>query len=232
MQRCCRVCYGAVGFDASGRTVQERGGSVLNRVFCAHGDLCGALALGLTVGLALMLAGGCSPKKTAAPERATKEKPYDFEREGRIPEAQGKEKQAEPDIQEMPIEPEEVAAEDVEAPPDTARAVPPDSAGAGAPAIAPPAGVAGVAGQQGGTAVPVFRVQVFATANETAAQDTKRNAEARLGLAAYVALEEGLFKVRVGDATTRVEAEKIRRRCQNAGYTDAWIVTDVRKTAP
>lgn len=221
MQKSRRVCYGAVGFDASGRTVQERGGSVLNRVFCAHGDFCGALTLGFTVGLALMLAGGCSPKKTAAPERATKEKPYDFEREGKIPEAQGKEKQPEPDVEEMPVEAEDVAAEDVEAPPDTARAV--------APAIAPPTAVAG---QVGGTAVPVFRVQVFATASETAAQDAKRSAEARLGLVVYLAQEAGLFKVRVGDATTRVEAEKIRRRCQEVGYTDAWIVTDVRKTAP
>jgi hypothetical protein len=78
----------------------------------------------------------------------------------------------------------------------------------------------------------VFRVQVFATASEAAAKEAQRSAEARVGLVVHVVQETGLFKVRVGDATTRVEAEKIRRRCQNAGYTDAWIVTDVLKTAP
>jgi hypothetical protein len=161
---------------------------------------------------------GCSPKKTAAPEQATKDEPYDFEKEGTIPPAEETDVAPEADFEELPMEDDSVVAEDVEAPKDTTKAAPP-----------PGGGPAGVSGKDGSFAVPVYRVQILATSSEQSATDLKNKVQKRLGFAAYVSFVDGMYKVRVGDSSTREEAEKVRRRCREAGYHDAWIVTDVLK---
>jgi hypothetical protein len=171
--------------------------------------------------LAVFLAAGllgiqaCAPAKTKAPEKSTAEQPYDLEQEGEIPPPPAEEVPAEADVEEIPVDNNDVEAENVEAPRDTTKS---DETGAGP---------AGVEGRDGSVAVPVFRVQILATSSEQSALDAKNRVEKRLGLAAYISLVDGMYKVRVGDCATREEANKVREKCRGAGYTDAWIVTDV-----
>jgi hypothetical protein len=188
-----------------------------NRRILVVGSAVAALALTMLLVVGLT---GCAPKKTAkAPERATNDEPYDFEKEGTIPPPEETDVTPEADVEELPMEDDSVVAEDVEAPKDTTKAVPPPG----------PGGPAGVSGKDGSFAVPVYRVQIMATSSEQSAMDLKSRVEKRLGFAAYVSFVDGMYKVRVGDSGTRGEAEKVRTRCRQAGYTDAWIVTDVLK---
>jgi len=164
--------------------------------------------------LAAIVAVGCSPKQAAkAPEKATADQPYDFEKEGEIPPPEEKAAPPESDVEEIAMDDDEIVGENVEAPKDTTRAA------GGGPAT--------VSGKDGGFAIPVFRVQILATSSEKSATDTRNKVERRLGLPAYVSFEDGMYKVRVGDSSTREGAEKVRTKVRGAGYTDAWIVTDV-----
>lgn len=171
------------------------------------------LAVFLAAGL--MGLGACAPAKTKAPEKTSAEQPYDLEKEGEIPPPPAEETPAQADVEEIPVEENDVEAENVEAPKDTTKSV---ETGAGP---------AGVEGRDGSVSVPVFRVQILATSSEQSALDAKKRVENRLGLAAYINLVDGMYKVRVGDCSTREEADKVREKCRGAGYTDAWIVTDV-----
>ena len=161
----------------------------------------------------------CSAKQaTKAPERASASQPYDFEKEGTVPPPDQTEPKPEADVEEIVVEENDIVGEDVEAPKDTTK----ETRG----------GPGRVEGKDGGFALPVFRVQVLATTSEQSALDTKSKIEGRLGLPAYVAFEDGLYKVRVGDSPTRELAEKVRTKLRGAGYTDAWIVTDVLRGEP
>lgn len=174
----------------------------------------------VVVSIVALLAAGllaCTPAKTKAPEKASSEQPYDFEKEGDIP-PEDTEAVAEVDVEEIPVEEDEVVGENVEAPKDTTRA---KGGGPGA-----------VSGKDGSIAIPVLRVQILATTSEQSALDTEAEIERRLGIDARVTFEDGMYKVRVGDCTNRTEAEKVRRKCREAGYTDAWIVSDVRTGGP
>jgi hypothetical protein len=168
--------------------------------------------------VAVMLA-ACSPKQTAkAPEQATADQPYELEQEGTIPPPEETASKPEADVEEIAVDDREIVGEDVAAPKDTTRA-----AGRGPKTVE---------GKDGGFAIPVYRVQVLATTSEQSALDTKKKIENRLSLPAYVKFEDGMFKVRVGDCSTREEAEKVRGKVRGAGYTDAWIVTDVLRGQP
>jgi hypothetical protein len=161
----------------------------------------------------------CSPKQAAkAPERATAKQPYQLESEGTVPPPEKKASNPEADVEEIVVQEPEIVGEDVPAPKDTTKAA--------------RRGPTTVEGKDGGFAIPVFRVQVLATTSEKSARDTKKKIEDRLSLPAYVSLEDGMFKVRVGDCTTRAEAQKLRGKVRAAGYTDAWIVTDVLRGQP
>jgi hypothetical protein len=160
----------------------------------------------------------CAPSKTKAPEQASSKEPYEFEKEGDIPPPEETDVAAEVDVEEIPVEEEEIVGENVEAPKDTTRAT---GGGPGA-----------VAGKDGSIAVPVLRVQILATTSEQSALDAKKKIENRLRYAVYITHEDGMYKVRVGDCENRTEAEKVRRVCREAGYTDAWIVSDVLRAGP
>jgi len=170
----------------------------------------------LSIALALT---ACAPKQAIkAPERASSAQPYDFEREGKVPPPEEPEPKPEADVEEIVVEENDIVGEDVVAPKDTTKAA--------------RGGPGRVEGKDGGFALPVFRVQVLATTSEQSARDTKNKIEGRLGLPAYVAFEDGMYKVRVGDSPTRELAEKVRTKLRGAGYTDAWIVTDVLRGKP
>jgi hypothetical protein len=140
-----------------------------------------------------------------------------LEEEGEIPPKDVRDSPAEADVEEIPVENDDVVGENVVAPKDTTK-----SRETGA-------GPAGVEGRDGSFALPVFRVQILATSSEHSAMEAKKRVEKKLGFAAYVSFVDGMYKVRVGDCSSREEADKVRERCRGAGYSDAWIVTDVMK---
>ncbi len=169
--------------------------------------------------LAMVALGGwaCTPAKTTTSKKASADKPYSLEEEGEIPPKEVRDTPAEADFEEIPVENDDVESENVEAPKDTTNT---GKTGAGP---------AGVPGKDGGFAIPVYRVQVLATSSEQSAMDAKKKVENKLGFPAYMSLVDGMYKVRVGDCASREEANKVRERCRGAGYSDAWIVTDVMK---
>lgn len=176
---------------------------------------------------ALLAAASCAPQKDQSVGRAGDKGQYEFEKEGTVGHGTGDAAVEETDFEEIPLTEEDVVGEEVEAPRDTASTeglVPGPKTGGGP--------MAGVAGKDGGSMTPVFRIQILAVGDEVSAQDARQTAEVRLKQPAYVELVDGMYKVRVGDYGTRVEAEKALRKCRESGYPDAWIVTGVIKIGP
>ncbi|HXV14602.1 MAG TPA: SPOR domain-containing protein [Candidatus Krumholzibacteria bacterium] len=142
-----------------------------------------------------------TPSRPASVERASDRNPYDFRSEGKIPPLSPSDAPNEPDVEEMGITETAIESSDAEAPPDTAARAP----------------------EPTDTLVDGFRVQVFASADREIAENAARGAQERLGLASYVELDGGVYKVRVGDYAARAQADQalaaVRRH-----YADAWIV--------
>ena len=72
-----------------------------------------------------------------------------------------------------------------------------------------------------------YRVQLLTTKSyeaATVAQQTAAEQFAPLNLKTYIKFEAPLYKVRVGDALTRSEAEEIRETARDFGYKGAFIV--------
>ena len=75
----------------------------------------------------------------------------------------------------------------------------------------------------------VYRVQVYASKDRAAAENTRQRAAADTRMAAYLEFEEGLYKVRVGDFAERKEAAEAKTKF-GARYPGSWVVmTTVRK---
>ncbi|OQY29943.1 MAG: hypothetical protein B6244_01405 [Candidatus Cloacimonetes bacterium 4572_55] len=75
-----------------------------------------------------------------------------------------------------------------------------------------------------GRTVPGFRIQISAMSTKDGAMTSAQNAADRLNLKGYVEQDAGLWKVRMGNARSRQEAEDIRDYIRNNGFPDAWIV--------
>ncbi len=78
-----------------------------------------------------------------------------------------------------------------------------------------------------------FRVQIFAFSSKERAEKAKQEAEQVLSLPVYIEYDptiDGPYKVRVGDFTTREEAEKYKEKLRQEGYPDAFVVeTQINK---
>ena len=177
---------------------------------------CAFVVLGFTVALAGCAsappAGSPTPKPPSV-ERGTAKKPYDFRSEGTIPPLTPADAANEPDVEERGVADSTIDVTDAEAPPDTAREP--------APVPAPVAAESLIDG---------FRVQVFATADREIAENASRSAQERLNLPAYVDLDGGMYKVRVGDFATRAQADQALGAIRSQ-YSDAWVVASkVRAT--
>lgn len=162
----------------------------------------GVVAVAALAGCATTPKSGGSAAKPESVERASESKPYDFRAEGTIPPRAPADAPNEPDVEERGVSETAIDVADAEAPPVTA------------PVAAP---------TTSDTLVDGFRVQVFATADREIADNAARTAGERLGMPAYVDLDGGVYKVRMGDFSARPEADQalaaVRRQ-----YADAWIV--------
>lgn len=69
-----------------------------------------------------------------------------------------------------------------------------------------------------------YRVQLLASSSLEDVLRFREQVEELSGVAAYLVEEQSLWKVRVGDETSRTAAETLRRRLVARGYEDAFIV--------
>lgn len=151
--------------------------------------------------------GATAPAKQSSSrvEPASSGKGYDFRKEGRIPSPSGGQARPETDVEEIALDDSsQVDVTDAEAPP---VAVPPPPP--------PPTASAVVDG---------FRIQVFASADRDVAQNARAVAAERLNLPAYLDLDGGVYKVRVGDFASREAADAALGAVRGQYYPDAWIV--------
>jgi cell division septation protein DedD len=163
----------------------------------------------MVLGLLVAFGAGCAAQPRGKPAtgtqpRASEKQPYDFKSEGKVPPVSSSSATVEADVEEMPIEGNSVDVTEAEAPPppppDTTAAARPDSTTEG------------------------FRVQVFASADREVAENAAKVAEQRLGVRAYVDLDAGMYKVRLGDYLRRPDAEAAMATMRGHYYPDAWIV--------
>ena len=71
-----------------------------------------------------------------------------------------------------------------------------------------------------------FRIQIFASGNIDEATAAQRQLRSKVPDSVYVVYDPPVYKVRVGDYASRLEANQRLTRIVNAGYDDAWVVAD------
>jgi len=83
-----------------------------------------------------------------------------------------------------------------------------------------------VAPDKGAAAVEQrFRIQILALSQIDMARREKVNAENAMKQPVFMASEQSLYKLYVGDFKTRAEAEAALPEIRKLGYKDAWVVS-------
>jgi hypothetical protein len=71
-----------------------------------------------------------------------------------------------------------------------------------------------------------FRVQIIATDNMALARNAEQKAQTQFNEKVYLIYDQPNFKIRVGNCSTREEAEFLRKKAVSLGYVDSWVVKD------
>jgi len=71
-----------------------------------------------------------------------------------------------------------------------------------------------------------FRIQIFASGSIDEATAAKRVLNQKVADSVYVVYDPPVYKVRMGDYASRLEANQRLTRIVNIGYDDAWVVSD------
>lgn len=69
-----------------------------------------------------------------------------------------------------------------------------------------------------------YRIQIFQTESAQEARNVQQDAFLRLDIDAYVSYDNPYYKVRIGDFTSRYDAEEFLDSLEGRGYKSAWIV--------
>jgi len=75
-----------------------------------------------------------------------------------------------------------------------------------------------------------FRIQLYATRDIEKAKTVAESARQLFNEKTYIEYQEPLYKVRIGDYTTREQAERMRYRVTSSGFEDAWLVETTIRT--
>lgn len=70
----------------------------------------------------------------------------------------------------------------------------------------------------------IYKVQLFATYDEMKANKVKNDLQGKFSETVYVEYIAPYYKVRVGEFTTKAQAENLRDEARSKGYSDAFIV--------
>ena len=161
----------------------------------------------LVVSVFVVMSVGCAQRQALEQPRPSS-KPYDWQKEGDIPPLDSARTKREVDrvdsFEDLSVDEDSLAFDGVE----------------NIEEIAEPLG----ADESSVIMDDGYRVQVFATADQARAEKVREDAAYKLGIAAYVLSEDGVYKVRAGDCLAREQADLLRTRCQQVGYADAWVV--------
>jgi len=71
---------------------------------------------------------------------------------------------------------------------------------------------------------PRFRIQILASSQADMVRRAKSDAETATGLPVFMASEQSLYKLYVGDYKTKAEADAALPEIKSKGYADAWVV--------
>jgi hypothetical protein len=161
------------------------------------------------VAVCAMTAGFAACGATAPPKQnSSRVEPakggYDFKSEGKIPQPAGGSARPEADVEEIAVSDTSLDVSEADAPSDTT----------------PPAAVPVVSN----STADGFRIQLFATADRDVAENARNVAAGRLHMPAYLDLDAGVYKVRVGDYLTREQASAALPSVRGQFYPDAWVV--------
>lgn len=80
--------------------------------------------------------------------------------------------------------------------------------------------------------IPGFRVQLVATRSVDEARAVKREALLVFDEIVYLTFDDPYYKVRVGDAVSRFEANELQELAIQKGYVGAWVVRSLVKRRP
>lgn len=149
--------------------------------------------------------GATAPPKQGSSHVEPAKGGYDFKSEGKIPPPAGGSAKPEADVEEIAVSDTSLDVADADAPRDTTP-----------PPVTPPA--------VSDSTADGFRIQVFASADRDVAQNARNVAATRLNTPAYLDLDAGVYKVRVGDYVTRDQASAALPTVRGQFYPDAWVV--------
>lgn len=77
-----------------------------------------------------------------------------------------------------------------------------------------------------------YRVQICAVPDEELARETQREAILKFNENIYFVYDSPYYKVRIGDCTTRFEADRLQKLAEEKGFHEAWVVrTKVKMNA-
>ncbi len=82
------------------------------------------------------------------------------------------------------------------------------------------------------TEIPGYRVQICAVADEVTAREIQREAILKMNENIYLIYDSPYYKVRIGDCTSRFEADKLQQSAINKGFDQAWVVKTGVKVIP
>jgi cell division protein FtsN len=148
--------------------------------------------------------GASAPPKQGTSQVEPAKGAYDFKSEGQVPAPSGGSAKPEADVEEIAVTDTTLDVSEADAPRDST----------------PPVAPAAVAD----STADGFRIQIFASADRDVAQNARNAAAARLGMPAYLDLDAGVYKVRVGDYVSRDDASAALPKVRGQFYPDAWVV--------
>ncbi|HET6463815.1 MAG TPA: SPOR domain-containing protein [Candidatus Krumholzibacteria bacterium] len=152
----------------------------------------------------LAACGATAPSKQNSSRVEPAKGGYDFKSEGKIPPPAGGSARPEADVEEIAVADTSLDVSEADAPPDTTP-----------PVVAPVVSAATADG---------FRIQIFASADRDVAENARNVAASRLNMPAYLDLDGGVYKVRIGDYATREQATAALPSVRGQFYPDAWVV--------
>ena len=69
-----------------------------------------------------------------------------------------------------------------------------------------------------------YRVQICAVPDEYQARDIQKDAILKFNERVYLIYDSPYYKVRVGNCTTRYDADQLQKLAEEKGFADSWVV--------
>ena len=74
-----------------------------------------------------------------------------------------------------------------------------------------------------------YRVQILSTRDEEEARQVKRDILVLFDQESYVMFDDPYYKVRIGNFLSRFDAEELKEKAVQLGFSDAWVIQTIVK---